>query len=293
MRLKLAGVGLLVAIVVTSCGMADSAINELCLIYSGGTFEEKNYKGLLEPGSTAKSVGVGSSTYCYKTDQRSYIANNNKGARDVAQPEVVSKDDVRLTVPYQLYFTINQDEDILREFHENLGVKTDAWKEDGWKQLLREYFEPQIERALEAAALQSNWRDLYASEEARISFNAATISSLKKNIKEVIGNDYFCGPKYTGEGSECGDFTFTVGKPTPVNGDIVAAIESEQTAAANVIAQEQKNEQIRKELEAKRELVELYGPQGALLYEAIKSGKITFMVIDGEGNVSVPAPTQK
>lgn len=290
MRLKLACIAILLGFAATACGYADSAINELCLIYSGGSFEDKEYKGLLEPGSTHKSVGVGSSTYCYKTDQRSYIANAKDNGADSAPVEVVSKDDVRMGVDYQLYFTINQEEEILRTFHENLGVKTKAWEEEGWRQLLREYFEPQIERALEAAALQSNWRDLYASEEARVAFQSATVSNLKRNIREVIGNDYFCGPQYTGE-NDCGDFTFTVGKPYPINGDIVNAIESEQTAAAATTAQEQKNAQIRAKLEVERELVALYGPSGALLREAINSGKVTFMVIPTDaGPVSIPVP---
>lgn len=275
-----------------ACGMKSSAVNELCLIYSGGVVEDKNYEGLLEPGSTNKSTGYGSKTYCYKTDQRSYIANAKNNGADSGPVEVVSQDDVRLAVDYQLYFTVNQKEEIIRTFHENLGVKTKAWKEDGWKQLLREYFEPQIERALEAAALKSNWRDLYASEEARIAFQTATVANLKRNIKEVIGNDYFCGPQYTGE-NECGDFTFTVGKPNPVNGDIIAAIEAEQTAAANTIAQEQKNAQVRAELEVKKELVALYGPEGALLYEAIRNGQVKIMVVPEDGSVSVNAPADE
>lgn len=292
MKLKIAGIAILMGFAISACGMADSAINELCLIYSGGTFEDKSYQGLLKPGSTAKSIGMGSSTYCYQTDQRSYIANGKNNGADATPVEVVSKDDVRMSVDYQLYFTINQDESTLREFHENLGVKTKAWKKDGWIQLLREYFEPQIERALEAAALQSNWRDLYASEEARVAFQSATVANLKRNIRDVIGNDYFCGPQYDGT-NECGDFTFTVGKPYPINADIIGAIEAEQTAAANTIAQEQKNAQIRAELEVKRELVELYGPDGALLYEAIKNGQVKLMVIPDSGNVSVPVPADE
>lgn len=275
----------------SACGLASSAVNEVCLIYEGGITQDKEFRGILEPGATNNSIGVGSDTYCYRIDQRTYIAGDPNRARVDTQPVVVvSDDDVQLATDYQLYFTLNQDEEILRRFHENLGVKTQAWTELGWIQLLQEYFAPQIDRAMEAAALGHNWRDLYGSEETRREFQTETVANLKRNIFEVIGDDYFCGPAYQGPGDDCGDFTFTVGKPTPTNAEIIAAVEAEQQAAAATIAQEQENARIRAELEVERELVELYGAQGALLREAIKSGKVTFYAIPSDGSVPVPAP---
>lgn len=180
-------------------------------------------------------------------------------------------------------------ERVLRKFHENLGVKTKAWTDDGWAQMLREYFEPQIDRSLEAAALKHPWRNLYASEEARRAFQTETVVALKAAIQEVIGDDYFCGPAYVGGKSRCGDFTFTVGKPTPASTAIVNAIEAEQTAVARTTAQQQENARIAKELESERTLVELYGPEGALLRQAIKSGKVTQIIVDSTGRITVPA----
>lgn len=287
-KIKVLFAAIILALVGSSCGLKSSGTNELCLIYSGGVFEDKSYQGLLKPGATNKSTGYGSKTYCYRTDQRSYIANSQNNGADAAPVTVVSQDDVRMSVDYQLYFKINQDEKILKRFHENLGIKTKAWTKDGWVQLLREYFEPQIERSLEQAALLHNWRDLYATEEARATFNQETIANLKKQIREVIGDDYFCGPTYDGT-NDCGDFTFTVGKPQPTNGDIIDAIEAEQTAKTRAVAQAQENERIRVQLEAERTIVDLYGPQGALLREALRSGKVQIMVVPQGSDVAVPA----
>jgi hypothetical protein len=265
-----------------ACGRSGSETNEIGLIYEGGVVQEKSFKGILKPGSTYESVGWGSEVYRYRIDQRSFIAAPEGKQRDVGPVQVVSADDVRLNVEYQLYFKLNQDEKVIRKFHENLGVKTKAWTDDGWTQMLNEYFAPQIERAMEAAALKGNWRDLYASEEARVAFQNETVTNLKRNIKDVIGDDYFCGPSYDGK-NECGEFTFTVGKPEPTNGDIIAAIEAEQTAVTKTIAQEQENARIRAELEVERELVQLYGAQGALLREAIRSGKVQQFIVDNSG----------
>ena len=273
------------------CGLESSETNEVGLVYSGGVIEDKKFKEFLPPRSTNKTTGFGSRTYRYRIDQRSYRADAKNNGADTAPPLVVSKDDQRLRVDYQLYFKLNRDPKVLQKFHENIGVKTEAWTEDGWIRMLRDYFEPQIERSLEAAALSFNWRDLYASEEARVAFQNDAIARIKQAITDVIGADYFCGPAYEGPGSPCGDFTMTVGKPEPVNEGLVAAIEAEQTNVAATLAQAQKNAQIAEELKAERTLVELYGAQGALLREAIRGGKVSQFIIDNSGrSTTSPAP---
>ncbi len=275
--------------------MRSSAINERCLVYSGGLVEDAKFQEFLEPGNNNKSVGMGSKSYCYRTDQRSYIGKPTGG--DAGPVEVVSATNsdgpgIRMAVDYQLYFKLNLDDEVLRAFHDNLGVKTSAWSDDGWKQMLQEYFEPQIERALESAALKHDWRRLYASEEGRASFNVDVVNILKQNISDVIRGNYFCGPSYSGPGSPCGDFTFTVGKPQPVNGDIINAVESQQTAQAREQAQAAENRRIEAQLESERKIVALYGAQGALLREAIQSGKVSQFIIDETGRATAPAPAR-
>lgn len=284
---RMAGVLVVLGLLSGACGLKGSEINERCVIYDGGPIQDKSFQGFLEPGATAKSVGVGSTVHCYRTDQRSYIAKIEGG--DTVPTLVVSKDDVRMVVEYQLYFKLNLDDKVLRAFHENLGVKTEAWSEDGWRQMLTEYFEPQIDRALESAALLHNWRDLYASEEARAAFNADTVRILKDNVAAVIGGSYFCGPSYAGPGTPCGDFTFTVGKPRPENGDIVNAIEAQQTAQARLDAQATENARIAAQVDGERRLVELYGADMAVLLEAIRSGKVQTFVVDASNGTAVPA----
>lgn len=258
-RALLAGVAVLV--VSSACGLEGTETNEIGLIYSGGVVEDKAYKGQLFAGATAKSVGLGSKVYKYRTDQRSIIAGPDGSARDIAPVQFVSSDDTRMATDLQMYFKLNQNEDTLRAFHENLGVKTEAWTDAGWDQMLREYFIPQIERAIEAAGLAFPWRDLYASEEARVKFQNDAADRAKTAITEVIGGEYFCGPSYTGAGSKCGTFTMTVGKPYPVNGKIVDAIEAEQTAVTETRSQEQENARIAAQVAGERAKVELYGTE--------------------------------
>lgn len=259
---------LALAVFTTACGMADTAINEVGLIYEGGLTQDKTYKGLLLPGATNNSIGMGSEVYRYPNDQRSWVSG-----QDAPAVTVVSNDEVNLSVPYQLYFTLNTDEETLREFHEKIGVKVKAYKSEGWTQMLNTYFAPQVDRAMDEAALKFDWRELRSNEETRIKFQREVVVSLKRKINEVVGGNYFCGPNYNGPGTDCGDFTFTVGKPEPVNPDLVKSIEQEQINDTQVAAQVAANRRIDKELEALEKQVALFGPEVYAWLQAIEASK--------------------
>src|SRR5688500_10552076 len=107
-RALLAGVA--VMILGSACGLEGTETNEIGLIYSGGVVEDKAYKGQLFAGATAKSVGLGSKVYKYRTDQRSIIAGPDGAARDIGPVQFVSSDDTRMATDLQMYFKLNQNE---------------------------------------------------------------------------------------------------------------------------------------------------------------------------------------
>jgi hypothetical protein len=267
---------LLLAFVSTACGLASSEINEACLVYSGGVVEDKAFEQVLPAGSTNNQIGAGSDSFCYRIDQRSYIADEGD-IRDIPPVTVVSSDTQQMAVEFEAYFTLNQDEETLRRFHENLGVKTDpgAWTPEGWSQLLSEYFRPSIERALESAALEFGMLDLYSSEETRRAFAASAVQAFRRNLDEVVGGNYFCGPSHQEPGDPCGDITLAVGRPTIVNAETVAALEQRQTNQAQIEAQNIENERISTQLEATREQVELLGPEVYAWLQAIEAARTT------------------
>ena len=89
----------------------------------------------------------------------------------------------------------------------------------------------------------------------------------------------------------CGELSFTIQKPTPLDKGIIDGLEAKQRAELAKQAQEQKNQQVNVELQSVKQQVALLGAQGYLLKSAIESGKIQFMVIPQNGNVSIPVPT--
>lgn len=303
MKRKIILIVLILAVILTGCGLQDSAPNEIGLKYSGGVTENRKYVGLLQPGANNDSVGFGTEVYKYRTDQRTFIfaktvkeyeqsldQDVNQRAVDAPPLECVSKDNIRLTIPGGMYFTLKWgDEDTLRQFHEKLGFKTQAWTSDGWSAALDQYFKPAALRAAESACLKHGWRDLYTSEDTRQAFARDTVTSFQRLLKNLVGGNYFCGPKYTGK-NECDDMTFAIGKPKPPQ-KIVDAIEETERAKESATAQLQENLRIQNQVLGEQRLVDLYGARTAawikIMQEAIKDGRIRVMTVPNDAAVAV------
>jgi hypothetical protein len=270
---------------------ADTDANRIGLHYGGGIVEDKKFKSIVPPGSTNKLIGPGDTVYTYPIDQRSYIIGGD-GADSGAGDEVtvVSKDNVRLGVRVQVYFTLNRTEDVLKSFHERIGLKTTAYEEDGWNDMLQSYFRPQIDRALAAVATTYGWAELYNNEKMKSQFQTAAAKEFTRLLPAAVGGDYFCGPGYNGNNA-CGELSFTIQKPMPLDKGIIDGLEAKQRAELARATQEQKNQQVNVELQSVKQQVAMLGANGYLLKTAIESGKIQFMVIPQNGNVSIPVPT--
>jgi hypothetical protein len=286
------GVIVLLIVLFNVVNFADTDANRIGLHYGGGVIEDKKFKSIIPPGSTNKLIGPGDTVYTYPIDQRSYIIGG-AGADSATEDEVtvVSKDNVRLGVRVQVYFTLNRDKAVIQSFHERIGLKTDAYTERGWNEMLQSYFRPQIDRALAAVGTNYAWAELYNNEAKKAQFQTAAAVEFTRLLPAAVGGDYFCGPGYTG-GNACGELSFTIQKPTPLDKGIIDGLEAKQRAELAKQAQEQKNQQVNVELQSVKQQVALLGAQGYLLKSAIESGKIQFMVIPQNGNVSIPVPTQ-
>ncbi|ONI71528.1 band 7 protein [Kribbella sp. ALI-6-A] len=293
---KLIGGGVLVVLLIIVLAnlfnFADTDANKIGLHYGGGVVEDKKFKSVVPPGATNKLIGPGDTVYSYPIDQRSYIIGGAGADTDNAdEVTVVSKDNVRLGVRVQVYFTLNREQAVLQSFHERIGLKTEAYEDSGWNAMLQSYFRPQIDRALAAVGTNYNWAELYNNEAKKSAFQTAAAKEFTRLLPAAVGGDYFCGPSYTGNNA-CGELSFTIQKPNPLDKGIIDGLEAKQRAELAKQAQEQKNQQVNVELQSVRQQVAMLGSNGYLLKTAIESGKIQFMVIPQNGNVSIPVPTQ-
>jgi hypothetical protein len=269
---------------------ASTEANKIGLHYGGGVVEDKKFKSIIPPGSTNKLIGPGDTIYSYPIDQRSYIIGGaGADTENADEVTVVSKDNVRLGVRVQVYFTLNRDQAVIQSFHERIGLKTEAYEDRGWSDMLQSYFRPQIDRALAAVGTNYAWAELYNNEKKKAEFQTAAAKEFTRLLPAAVGGDYFCGPGYNGSNA-CGELSFTIQKPTPLDKGIIDGLEAKQRAELAKQAQEQKNQQVGVELQSVKQQVAMLGAQGYLLKTAIESGKIQFMVIPQNGNVSIPVP---
>lgn len=270
---RIAAVGAAAALTLAGC--ASTEANEVSLHYDRGPLEGRGFNQILGPNTANKLTGPLDKEYTYRIDQRSWIGRSNDdgsiaAGADRGAVEFVSKDGLRMRAPFELYFTLNQDSDTLREFHEEIGMKTEAWTQEGWVLALRQYLDPQLERAIDTAGLAHEWRPLREDESVRQEFAQAAEGRFAKNLADVIGGNYFCGPTYQDPGDECGEVHFAIGQPAPVDTNVVKAIEAEQTANAQTQSLAAEARRAAAEAEARQVLIDQVGPVVFACLEAIQ-----------------------
>lgn len=239
----------IVGLIALTQSLASTPADKIGLVYGGGPIDEKKYVKVLPPGSGLTNIGVFNRLYEYPTTQRTYIADpDNKHADLHGTIATVTKDNVQVDWRVNTYFKVNTDK--LKDFHQNIGFKYAAWEGNGWDQMLNDVFKPQIENALQTASRKYTVEELYSNQDAIISVQEEVAADLQKNVNDVLGADYFCGPAFKA-GGECSDFKFLIPKKPDIPPSIAASFEENKnsevavkTASNNVLIKKQEAEGI-------------------------------------------------
>lgn len=240
--------------------------------------------------------GILDKLYLYPVTQRNYIISKNPDEGDVARVDFIqatSQDRVNVDYQVAVYFKLNTSK--LRKFHEVIGLKYHAWKDDGWLEMLHETFRPQIEFAIQRESRRYEVADLYANQQVLEKLQSEIGKTLKDNIAKVLGDDYFCGPSYDWRVPEagCPDFTFILRRPDPSD-EVVRAFEANRTS--QILIQTKLNEIRQRQNEAKaieaiNKALERAG-QNYVLLKAIESGKVDFWVIPSNTGLNLQTPAR-
>ncbi|CAL9356496.1 hypothetical protein SUDANB121_00585 [Nocardiopsis dassonvillei] len=281
-RGRVAAAALVAALALSACS-ANAGPDQTGLEYDAGPFSSTTFDSCISPGNR-EYHGPGDETYLYPAGQRTFEFSGSETA-EIGASTVVSQDDLELTVTGLVTFSLNIDCEQLQEFHERLGLKYGAYEDTGWVELLRDYIGQPLNRALDDATKEYAWRDLYTSADAKAEWEQKVGDLTAAYIDEQGGGEFFCSPVYTG-GDECGTPQLTIQQPTPPE-EVRTALTLAQEAVEMTTAQEQENERVEKELEAIEALVEVLGPDGYILYQALKDGKVDFVPIPYGGGVNV------
>lgn len=265
------------------------------LSYGGGLFEGAHFQGIVQPGSSLFFNGWGDKLYLYPVTQRNYIISKNPTVGDLQQADYVeapSADRVPVQFEVSVYFKLNLDQ--IQKFHENIGLKYQAWTTDGWDQMLKDTFRPQVEFALQREARQYAVADIYANPQTLVQIQQNVGSVLKENVNQVLGDDYFCGPTYVAGSGTCPDFKFVINSIT-VPDNVKQAFEDNRTSQIEIVTKQNEVVQAKLEAQAIKERQQALDKCGevCVLYDAVHTGQIQFWVIPQGNGLTVQAPAIK
>ncbi len=225
--------------------------------------------------------------------QRNYIISQNPAEGDRKEPdavEAVTSDNVR--VKYETFTGFRLNTDLIRQFHESLGLKFHAWSDDGWRELLDQTLRQVQENALQRMTRNYSAKDLRSNPGTLEAVQTAVSKDLNERIIGVLGGNYFCNTDWRA-GTPCNDMQFII-KKVSVPDAIATSYETNaqslidvQTAANKV----KQADQQRQEIEKLNAALAQAGNQYVML-KAVESGKVTFWVLPSDNNLTITAPKQ-
>ena len=267
----------------TGCGVSP-APDEEAIRYNQPPFSGVSFAECVPAGSfNAAAPWSGAEYYRYPAGQRTYSFSGDGSQSDAPAFKANTKDGVEMTVSGVVAFKLATDCENLRSFHENIGIKTNAYVNesgDGWKSMLDTYLGASIQRAVNDATQGRDWKGLYSDPTVKAEWERQVQSLLPKYVTQAMQGSYFEA------------FSPTIQKPD-IPTDLTNALQATQVAVEQNTAQTERNKQVDTELESIRKLVDVLGPDGYNTYQAIKDGRIEVVAIPQGSNVNVTPKESK
>lgn len=274
----LAGIFMLTA---TGCS-ASTEPDQAGLQYGSGPIESTKFTTCVDP-SSREMLGIFDKFYAYPAGTRTYTFDD---PGDRGPIEIADRDGQPLTVPGVITFSLNSECEVLQKFHERIGLKYGA-SGDGvqqWSELLADYLGQPLRSAMRDAAADYTWRELYS--------DAAKRTEWENRVKELL-------PEYVNdlaEGEFFTNFTLLSQVPQP-GGNLLNQITEQNTQVERLNTIEAQKAAQDAEIEQMRQLVELLGPDGYILYrnqlnceQGDANGCTPFLPLPQGSDVVVPAP---
>lgn len=292
------------AIIALASSFTQTPADRITLVYGGGPIDKKSYNERYLPGAGFVNKGIFNSTYTYPVTVRSYIVSLTKGEGDTKGSDAipaVTNDNVSVQWQVNTYFKLNTDEETLRSFQDNVGFKYNAWDEDGWNRMLKDYFRPQIESSLQSATRQYSVEELYSDQKVLKDVQEEVSNGLKANINAALGGNYFCGPEHKTDTDTCPDFDFKIPKKPNIPEEIVKAFEDNKESEVAVQTERNKVEQKKQEALSIRVIADATRDAGSAyiqklqvdaLATAAENGSLNLWIMpsDQSGNLMLPNP---
>lgn len=226
--------------------------DQYALSYGGGPFEGAQYQKTVMPGSGLVFNGWLDDWYEYPASQRNYIVSSSAEEGDRANDDAIvasTIDKVDTRVELTVTFKLNGSK--IREFHENIGLKYEAWTPEGWDRMLNDNLRQPLENTVQQVIRQFDVDKIASDTEILVQVQDAVEETLKREVNGLLGDTYFCGPEYEVGSEDCPNFAVVVKRVDPPE-EVKAAFKAQEVSAAEVVSATNRAEAKKAEAEGER-----------------------------------------
>lgn len=254
-------------------GFERTSGGEVAVIRNGGMLDNNRIRQIIDPASGLTWIGWWSHTHRYPAQQRFYTITSSAERGDRAGVDVVtvpSSDGVNMGIEGTLYFSLNTDHAVLRDFDDKFGTRTFTGADgkprfvydgdEGWSAFLDQIVRPVIDNDLRAQVNGFRCAELVSScalvqnnngAQQKVSLNGqsnnaniakvqnAINTSLAQDLQQTLGAPFLTG------------IHFNLARVT-LPESVQQAVDSAQAAFARVSEAQAQVAQARAEAEANR-----------------------------------------
>jgi regulator of protease activity HflC (stomatin/prohibitin superfamily) len=221
---------LVVVLIGLASGFDKTQGGEVAVVRNGGPLDNHKVRQVIEPASSLTWTGLWSTSHKYPAQQRFYTITSDAGRGDRSGVDVENDptaDGVEVGIEGTVYFTLNTDETILRQFDDKYGTREyrgldgqlrhPYGDDEGWSSFLDQIVRPVISNDLREQIGDFRCAELQAScalvqnsngnvvktptGGGQSNFNITKIqnsinTSLAADLTSTLGGDYIVGVKF-------------------------------------------------------------------------------------------------
>jgi hypothetical protein len=245
--------------------------------YEDGELSAQKFKDCVDPAVRDRK-GLGDKFYFYPVGDRTFSFTGRPGSES-GPVTIKTKDSQEMSVLGFIQFELTTDCEVLRKFHEQIGLKYGAYFDDngksaGWGEFLNDYFAVPLNSIMDKAGLQQNWNDLYS--------NSASVTTFEKYVVDNLGAEI--------ESNLPAGFinvkAVSIETPNPSEG-LRKNLEARENAKAEKQVQDEKNKVRESKYAGAAECMKVFTKEQCLVLELAEKGDIPFYPVPQGGSINV------
>lgn len=192
--------------------------DKIMLHYTGGPIQGTHFVEVVKPGTGTSIYGLNENIWFLPAAQRNYIVDRDPETGDKGVVDVVTgitTDNVSIDWELAVYFKLNSEPAVLRQFFEQICMHEDLGhcQGKGWDKMLDQYIRPVVQNSVRLETGKYDLAHVYKDPATLTTMQNDIAAILKDAINDKVGGDYFCGPDSSN--GDCRDFTVVLKNPTP------------------------------------------------------------------------------